>query len=415
MAVVKPFRCIHPAKGFEKQVASLPYDVYSRTEARQAVAGRPYSFLNIDRPETQFPEDVDMYSSEVYQKAGGMLEEWLKNGIFTEEKTEYYYIYQLTMNGRSQTGLAACCWIDDYLCGVIKRHECTREEKEQDRIRHVDRVNAHTGPVFLTYRQDSRISGLIKEAVQAKPMYDFVSEDGISQKVWKIEDRKLAGQIEEAFQTVSSTYIADGHHRAASAVKVGLKRRRENPAHTGREPYNYFLAVLFPDEELQILSYNRVVKDLNGLSKEEFLERIGDSFEVKLCRKEDGPFSPVRKGQFGMFLEDRWYELTAKEHILSSDPVKGLDASILQDYLLDPVLGIKDPRTDSRIDFIGGIRGLQELEWRTRTDMKAAFSMYPTSMDELLKVADAGLLMPPKSTWFEPKLYSGLFIHRLTD
>ena len=415
MAVVKPFCCIHPAKGFEKQVASLPYDVYSRTEARQAVADRPYSFLNIDRPETQFPEDVNMYRSEVYQKAGSMLDEWLENGIFTEEKAEHYYIYQLTMNGRSQTGLAACCWIEDYLSGVIKRHECTRAEKEQDRICHVDTVNAHTGPVFLAYRQNGQIHALIKKAVQAEPIYDFISEDGIGQKVWKIEDRELAVQIEAAFQIIPSAYIADGHHRAASAVQVGLKRRRENPNHTGKEPYNYFLAVLFPDEELQILPYNRVVKDLNGLSREEFLECIGDSFEVSLCRKEDGPFSPVRKGQFGMFLEDRWYKLTAKEKILSSDPVKGLDVSILQDYLLDPVLGIKDPRTDSRIDFIGGIRGLQELERRTRTDMKAAFSMYPTSMDELLKVADAGLLMPPKSTWFEPKLYSGLFIHRLTD
>lgn len=411
MAVVKPFYCVRPAKELAGRVAALPYDVYSRKEARQAAKEQEFSFLKIDRPETQFPEDADMYSETVYRKAKQLLEQWVLDGVFIEEKEQCFYIYRLTMNGRSQTGVVSCCSIDDYLSGAIKKHENTREEKERDRICHIDITDAHTGPIFLTYRAEDGIAKLVDETVRQKPLYDFVSEDGIGHTVWKVSDSDLISKMEQAFEKIPVLYIADGHHRAASGVKVGLKRRKEHPGYTGQEPFNFFLAVLFPDEELEILPYNRVVKDLNGLAKEQFLKLVGEKFEIEKI----GPGAvPGQKGRFGMFLEGEWYMLTAKEEIVSTDPVKGLDVSILQDYLLAPILGITDPRTDSRIEFIGGIRGIKELERRVSQDMKAAFSMYPTSMEELLNVADAGLLMPPKSTWFEPKLRSGLFIHRLS-
>ncbi len=412
MAVVKPFYCIRPAAGVAARVAALPYDVYSRAEAREAVAGKELSFLNIDRPETQFPEDADMYSDEVYAQARRMLDERIEDGTFLEDPEECYYIYQLTMDGRSQTGLAACCSIDDYLSGTIKKHENTREEKERDRIRHVDVTNAHTGPVFLAYRADRDLDRMVSRAMEEEPLYDFVSEDGVGHKVWKLAGAQAVKEVEQAFAAIPATYIADGHHRAASAVKVGLKRRAENPGYTGEEPFHHFLAVLFPDDQLKILPYNRVVKDLNGLDKNQFLDRVGENFTVE---ESETSISPTAKGQFGMLLDGCWYRLTAKPRICTPDPVAGLDVSLLQDHLLGPILGIGDPRTDKRIDFIGGIRGLKELERRVNLDMAVAFSMYPTSMDELLSVADAGLLMPPKSTWFEPKLRSGIFIHRLTN
>ncbi len=411
MAVVKPFYCIRPVKELADRVAALPYDVYSRSEARQAANGREFSFLKIDRPETQFPEDTDMYSEKVYQKAKQLLEQWVLDGVLMEEKEQCFYIYRLTMNGRSQTGVVSCCAIDDYLSGVIKKHENTRKEKERDRICHIDITDAHTGPVFLAYRAEDEIENLVEEAVKQKPLYEFVSEDGVGHTVWKLSQNAQIRKLEQAFEKIPALYIADGHHRAASGVKVGLKRRREHPGYTGEEPFNFFLAVLFPDKELEILPYNRVVKDLNGLDKEQFLKLAGEKFEIEKIRS---GAVPEQKGRFGMFLEGEWYMLTAKEEIVSTDPVKGLDVSILQDHLLAPVLGITDPRTDSRIEFIGGIRGIKELERRVNQDMKAAFSLYPTSMEELLHVADAGLLMPPKSTWFEPKLRSGLFIHRLS-
>ena len=411
MAVVKPFYCVRPAKELAGSVAALPYDVYSRKEARQAAKEQEFSFLKIDRPETQFPEDADMYSETVYRKAKQLLEQWVLDGVFIEEKEQSFYIYRLTMNGRSQTGVVSCCSIDDYLSGAIKKHENTREEKERDRICHIDITDAHTGPIFLTYRAEDGIAKLVDETVRQKPLYDFVSEDGIGHTVWKVSDSDLISKMEQAFEKIPALYIADGHHRAASGGMGGLKRRREQLGYMGQEPFNFFLAVLFPDEELEILPYNRVVKDLNGLAKEQFLKLVGEKFEIEKI----GPGAvPGQKGRFGMLLEGEWYMLTAKEEIVSTDPVKGLDVSILQDYLLAPILGITDPRTDSRIEFIGGIRGIKELEWRVSQDMKAAFSMYPTSMEELLNVADAGLLMPPKSTWFEPKLRSGLFIHRLS-
>ena len=412
MAVVKPFICIRPAKENAAKVASLPYDVYNRKEACAAVAGNPVSFLNIDRAETQFSDDVDTYADCVYEKARELLDTQIAEGVYVTDAGDHYYLYELTMDGRSQTGIVACSSIDDYVNGVVKKHENTREDKELDRIRHVDTVNAQTGPIFLAYRQNETLKAIVAEE-KAKPvLYDFASDDGIRHRVWKIDDPAQTAAIEAAFAAIPATYIADGHHRAASAVKVGLKRRAENPGYTGEEPFNYFLSVLFPDEELMILPYNRVVKDLNGMSREQFFEAVKEKFELEEIGKE--PYAPAEKGTFGMYLDNTWYALKVLPQYRSADPVKGLDVSILQDQLLGPVLGIGDPRTDKRIDFIGGIRGLKELERRVREDMEIAFSMYPTSIEELLAVADAGLLMPPKSTWFEPKLRSGLFIHKLS-
>jgi len=346
----------------------------------------------------------------VYEKARQMLDEAMEAGVFVTDEKPYYYVYELTMNGKSQTGIAACSSIDDYQNNVIKKHENTREEKEQDRIRHVDVTNAHTGPIFLAYRSVEVIDRIVDEVKDGEALYDFTCDDGVRHRVWIVRSDEDAKVIGEAFAAVPCTYIADGHHRCASAVKVGLKRRKEHPDYTGEEEFNYFLSVLFPDDQLSILPYNRTVRDLNGYTKEEFLEKIGESFIVE---PQDSAVEPKKKGTFGMYLEGQWYLLTAKPEILSDDPVSGLDVSVLQDHLLWPVLGIEDPRTDSRIDFIGGIRGVGELERRVAEDMTVAFSMYATSIQELLDVADAGRLMPPKSTWFEPKLRSGIFIHRL--
>lgn len=412
MAVVKPFICIRPAKEHAAEVAALPYDVYNRKEACAAVKGNPLSFLNIDRAETQFSDDVDTYADCVYEKARELLDSQIADGIYVTDAGDHYYLYELTMDGRSQTGIVACCSIDDYVNVVIKKHENTREEKELDRIRHVDTVNAQTGPIFLAYRQNIALKEIVAEEKTKPALYDFVSDDGIRHRVWRIDGADRTDAIEAAFAAIPSTYIADGHHRAASAVKVGLKRRTKHPGYTGEEPFNYFLSVLFPDEELMILPYNRVVRDLNGMSTEQFFEKLKEKFELEEIGKE--PYAPVQKGTFGMYLDGTWYVLKILPQYRSADPVKGLDVSILQDHLLAPVLGIGDPRTDKRIDFIGGIRGLKELERRVGEDMEVAFSMYPTSIEELLSVADAGLLMPPKSTWFEPKLRSGLFIHRLS-
>ena len=412
MAIVKPFQCVRPDEVSAHLVAALPYDVYNRKEACEITAANPKSFLNIDRPETQFSDDVDTYDSRVYEKARELLNAWVSDGTLLKDNREAYYIYELVMNGRSQTGIVACSSIDDYAQGIIKKHENTREEKELDRICHVDRTDAQTGPIFLAYRSKEAINGIVERVIATKPLYDFTAEDGISHKIWQVSDEVTVSEIEQAFVGVPSTYIADGHHRAASAVKVGWKRRDENPGYTGEEPFNFFLSVLFPDEQLMIMPYNRVVKDLNGLSEEEYLKKVEEAFLVEVVGED--AYSPDTKGSFGMYLNKKWYRLTIKDSFVSKDPVKGLDVSLLQDHLLNPVLGVKDPRIDKRVDFIGGIRGLKELEKRCAEDMTVAFSMYPTSIEELFQVADAGLLMPPKSTWFEPKLRSGLFIHPLT-
>ncbi|HHT57858.1 DUF1015 domain-containing protein [Herbinix luporum] len=412
MARVKPFRCIRPAKELAHRIAALPYDVYSRKEAKEEIGREPLSFLRIDRAETNFSDDVDTYDPKVYDKAKELLDEMINDGSFISDNEECYYVYEQVMNGRAQTGLVACSSIDDYINNVIKKHENTREEKELDRIKHVDICNAQTGPIFLAYRSQARINDVIDKVKKEEALYYFTSADGIGHHVWRISDKEQIEIIQNSFSNLQDLYIADGHHRAASAVKVGLKRREDNPGYTGDEEFNSFLTVLFPHDQLKILPYNRTVKDLNGYSSEEFINKLESAFIVeKLGRN---PYAPDKKGEFGMFLEGMWYRLKAKEDITGSkDPVKALDVSILQDYLLGPILGIADPRTDNRIDFIGGIRGLIELERRVSTDMKVAFSMYPTSIEELFAVSDAGKLMPPKSTWFEPKLRSGLFIHSL--
>lgn len=409
MAVIRPFECVRPAEKVADRVAALPYDVYDSKEARAEVEREPLSFLKIDRAETQFDESVDMYSEQVYKKAHDMLMEAIDDGTFITDKDKAYYVYELTMDGRTQTGIVACASIDDYLNNVIKKHENTRADKELDRINHVDTCSAQTGPIFLAYRANAVISAEVAKAKQEKPVYSFTAVDGIRHQVWKISSKESVEAIENAFAGINQIYIADGHHRAASAVKVGLRRREANPGYTGNEEFNYFLSVLFPDEELMIMPYNRVVKDLNGLSEEEFMAKIKDKFTVS---ESSTQVAPSKKGEFGMYLGRKWYTLTAKEEILSSDPVDGLDVAVLQNNVLELLLGIHDPKTDKRIDFVGGIRGLGELERRCSEDSVLAFSMYATSIGELFAVADAGLLMPPKSTWFEPKLRSGLFIHR---
>ncbi|MCI1654581.1 MAG: DUF1015 domain-containing protein [Lachnospiraceae bacterium] len=411
MATIKPFRCIRPCREKASRIAALPYDVYNEAEAREETAREPESFLRIDRPETQFPPGTDMYADEVYRKAHDLLWEMVDCGDFVREETPCYYIYELTMNGRTQTGITACASIDDYQNGVIRKHENTREEKELDRIRHVDACNAQTGPIFLAYRSSEPINAVVSRTKEKEPVYDFTAPDGVRHTVWIISDPADIGQIRQAFAAIDSIYIADGHHRSASAVKVGLKRRREHPDYDGSEPFNYFLSVLFPDDQLYIMDYNRVLKDLNGLTSEEFLQKLREVFEVSLLTGSE--HHPQQKGEFTAYLDGNWYLCRIKPENRSEDPVNGLDVSLLQNLFLEPVLGIKDPKTDPRIDFVGGIRGTEELERRCGTDCRAAFAMYPTSIHELFAVADAGRLMPPKSTWFEPKLRSGLFIHEI--
>lgn len=413
MARVRPFRAIRPTKELVSRVAALPYDVYSRAEAREAAQREPLSFLNIDRPETQFPEGYDMYAPEVYERAAQLLQKQLQEGIFRKDETPCCYIYELQMGERRQTGLVACASVDDYCSGVIKRHENTRKEKEQDRIRHVDTLSMQTGPIFLAYRQRERIQEIVRQGKQQEPEYDFVSEDGIRHRVWVLSEREQLTELEKEFEQVESIYIADGHHRAASAVRVAQKRRNDAVYFDGREEFNFFLAVLFPEQELKILPYYRLVRDLNGNTEEVFLNRLEQAWEVE---KETAPVEPGGKFEFGMLLAGTWYRLRLKKELREElqrerQPVEVLDVSVLQKYLLEPVLGIRDPRTEPRIEFIGGIRGLAELERRVGTEQRVAFSLYPTSMEELFAVSDAGLLMPPKSTWFEPKLRSGMFLH----
>ena len=410
MARIKAFSGIRPRKGLEARIAALPYDVYSREEAKIQVEKEPMSFLRIDRAETGLDDSVDVYDPKVYQRAHDLLWEMVEKGEFVREEKPCLYLYEQRMAGCCQTGLVACASVDDYLNQVIKKHENTRADKEADRIRHVDVCNAQTGPIFLAYRRQEALQEIFAGVKTGEPLFAFSSEDGVEHRGWMIEEDETVKRIIEIFGGMDSIYIADGHHRAASAVAVGRKRRAEKPGYTGEEEFNYFLSVLFPGEELFIMDYNRVVHDLNGLTEEEFLEAVEEKFLVEKCGE---AYLPEKKGKMGMYLGNQWYALTVRKEYESDDPIEGLDVSILQREVLAPVLGITDPKTDSRIGFIGGIRGLSELERRVHTDCKAAFAMYPTSIEELYRVADQGLLMPPKSTWFEPKLRSGLFIHEL--
>ena len=411
MADIKPFRAVRPRADMVERIAALPYDVYSRQEAYEKVQGDAYSFLRIDRPETQFPRTYDMYAPEVYARAASMLSDMIREGLFIEEDKEAYYVYELIMDGRSQTGICACASVDDYERQVIKKHENTRAEKEADRIRHVDACSAQTGPIFLAYRRRDGIEEVVRETAGKPPVYDFRAEDGITHRLWIVDEKDKVNKIRQEFGQVGSIYIADGHHRCASAVKVSIMRRQANPGYTGEEEFNYFLSVLFPDDQLMIMDYNRVVRSLNGLSKEEFLEQVSAVCDImKIGNK---PYRPGQKGEIGMYLEDTWYRLRIRAERYTNDPVEDLDVTILQRDLLEPILGIQDPKVDDRIDFVGGIRGLEELVRRVHEDAAVAFAMYPTDIHELFAVSDAGKLMPPKSTWFEPKLRSGILIHRI--
>lgn len=418
MAIIQPFCGVRPAKAYASSIAALPYDVYNRKEAKDHAASRPLSFLNIDRPETQFPDDTDMYSQEVYDKALEIFTKMVKDGSFIQDSSACYYLYALTMNGRTQTGIVGCASIDDYLSGVIKKHENTREEKELDRFRHVDTMSAQTGPIFLTYRPVQELNTLISSIKCMDSEYDFTSEDGIRHQVWVIDSPEVIRKISEIFSRIDHIYIADGHHRTASAVRAGLKRRAEHPEYKGTEEFNYFLSVLFPENELMIYDYNRVVKDFAGHTWDEILKMISEYFIVSEVTDEyldsDGIPHPQKKGEILMYGNSQWKLLTAKSECYTDDPVKDLDVSLLQELVLTPIFNIQDPRTDQRIDFIGGIHGIEHLKNLVDQGQGAiAFAMYPTSMQELLHVADEGLLMPPKSTWFEPKLRSGLFIHKI--
>lgn len=411
MANIRAFQGFRPRADLAHRIAALPYDVYNRQEAKEEVQKEPLSFLRVDRAETGFSDEVDTYAPCVYERARDTLWDMVKEGQFIQDETPCYYIYELIMQQREQTGIVACASIDDYEDGVIKKHENTRAEKEEDRIRHVDTCDMQTGPIFLAYRSCEELNRIVAKKKLETPVYDFISEDQVSHRVWVVNEPDIVQRIQELFASISQIYIADGHHRAASAVKVGQKRRKEHPDAAKERESDYFLSVLFPDEQLKILDYNRVVRDLNGHTEEEFLDLLRERFEVSLCTQ--SPAKPEEKGAFTMFLDDKWYLLQIKKEFISSDPVDSLDVSLLQNHLLRPILGIDDPKTDTRIDFVGGIRGLPELERRVKSDCQVAFAMYPTSIEELFQVADANRLMPPKSTWFEPKLRSGLLIHEL--
>ncbi|EGG92499.1 hypothetical protein HMPREF0491_01454 [Lachnospiraceae oral taxon 107 str. F0167] len=411
MAIVKSFKCVRPDRELVEQVASLPYDVYDRKEAKEAVAGKPYAFLNIDRPETAFDENFDMYSREAYIKARDLYAEFKDKGIYKKDDVESYYLYELTMNGRSQIGIVGLASVDDYLNDIIKKHENTREEKEIDRINHVDTVNAQTGPIFLAYKKNDALQKIISESILKEPIYDFISEDKIGHRVWKVEE-VYNKRIAECFKAIPALYIADGHHRAASAVKVALKRGQQG--NKGNEEYNYFLSVIFDERQLHILPYNRIILDFNKKSPEEIINLISKNFDIK----ESLVLEEIKeKNQFGMLINDKFFILKAKDSVIKSvekDPIKSLDVSILQDLVFEPIFGIKDPRTDERIKFAGGIRGVSYLKGEIESGKgKVAFLMHPTSMEELFAVADDNKLMPPKSTWFEPKLRSGIFIHEI--
>ena len=413
MANMRPFRAIRANESLADQIAALPYDVYNREEAKKVIQENPLSFLRIDRAETTFDDSVSTYDDRVYQKAHDLLWDMVQRGEFVQDKDPHYYIYEQIMNGRTQTGIVASAWVDDYENGIIMKHENTREEKEIDRIHHVDICDAQTGPIFLAYHADDRINEVVnKTKTMQNPIYDFVTEDEIRHRAWMITDLADTDIISNQFAKMDRIYIADGHHRCASAVKVAQKRRKENPTHNGTEEYNYFLSVLFPDDQLMIMDYNRVLKDMGSYTTESFLKELEKMFTIE--KMGNNRYKPCKKGNIGMYLEDQWYSLQLREKFISIDVVEGLDVSILQNLVLKPLFHIEDPKTDKRIDFIGGIRGLEELERRVHTDSKVAFAMYPTSIQELFAVADAQQLMPPKSTWFEPKLRSGLFIHDIS-
>ena len=413
MAILKPFKGIRPVKEFAQKVASKPYDVLDEKEARIECEGNPLSFYHVIKPEIDFPDDHDHYAADVYEKGISNFNKLKADGVFKEDPKEYYYIYAQTMNGRKQYGIVGCASIDDYFNNVIKKHELTRPDKEEDRKNHVRYSNLNYEPVFFAYPQHIGLDKITADVIKSDPEYNFTTEDNIGHTFWIVKSDQQISDITKYFSELPSTYVADGHHRTAAAALVGKELREKNPNHTGKEEYNYFLAVHFPDNQLSIMDYNRVVKDLNGLTSKEFIEKIKKSFDVE--EKGTEIFKPTALHQFGLYIDHKWYKLKAKAGTYNdSDPIGVLDVTILSEQILDPILNIKDLRTDKRIEFVGGLRGLGELEKRVNSgNMKVAFSMYPVSMKQLIEIADADLIMPPKVTWFEPKLRSGLVLHSL--
>lgn len=411
MAFIKPFKALRPKKNLAEKVAALPYDVMSTEEATDMAAGNPYSFLHISRPEIDLP-GVDIHAEPVYRKGQENLARFIADGTLEQDADDCYYVYRQKMGNVIQTGLVVCAGVDDYQDGTIKKHELTRADKEEDRVKHIDYLNANDEPVFYTYRNDPAITALVEKAATAAPVYDFTTDDGVSHTLWIINDMATIDELTARFAAIPTLYVADGHHRSAAASRVRELRQAQNPQHSGQEEYNYFLTVIFPDNEMNIMPYNRVVKDLNGLSITEFMARLAEKFEISPL---NAPLKPVQSHQFGMYLSGKWYELLPKDGSFSEeDAVVRLDVSILQNNLLSPILGIRNPRTDQRIQFVGGIRGLDELVRMVDSrEYEVAFALYPTSMQELMALADADKIMPPKSTWFEPKLRSGLFVHLL--
>jgi uncharacterized protein (DUF1015 family) len=412
MATIRPFNAFRPTSEFASEVAAKPYDVLNSDEAREEVKGHPYSFLHVGKPEVDLDPGIDLHDARVYAKGKENLRKLISQKILVEDKAPSLYVYAQTMGTHTQYGLVGCASVDEYWNNTIKKHELTRKDKEEDRCQHVRVTNAHSGPIFLTYRDNTEINNIVAHVISQAPENDHVALDGIRHQSWVIKEKEVIERIISIFKTIPSLYIADGHHRSAAAARVGRERAASNPHHHGDEEYNFFLAVYFPASQLRIMDYNRLVKDLFGMTKEEFFNRVKINFDIAHASAQ---VKPVKKGDFGMYLEGKWYTLSAGTMLKNiSDPVLRLDVSILQNHLLDPILGIKDPRVDKRIDFVGGIRGLGELERRVNSgEMKIAFSMFPTSVDELMAIADHGKVMPPKSTWFEPKLRDGLFVHFL--
>ena len=414
MAILKAFRGLRPPVDIAKELASRPYDVLNSKEARSEAEGNPYSLLHIIKPEIDLPESVDEHDQQVYDKARDNFALFRKNGWLVQDPDEFLYIYAQTMNGKTQYGIVGCAGVEDYMNGIIRKHELTRKDKEEDRMKHVRITNANMEPVFFSYPAVPELDRVVEGWVgKHKPVYDFVSVDGIGHHFWVVDDRAAIDTIIGLFEKIPFTYVADGHHRTAAAALVGNEKRQLNPSHTGKEEYNYFLAVHFPDNQLTIIDYNRVVKDLNGLSTKEFMAALEDGFDI--TPKGAEIYKPDKLHNFSMYLEGTWYSLSAKPGTYNdNDPIGVLDVTILSALVLDKVLGIRDLRTDKRIDFVGGIRGLGELRKRVDSgEMKAAFALYPVSMKQLIDIADTGNIMPPKTTWFEPKLRSGLVVHSL--
>ncbi len=411
MPLIRPFPALRPARGRAQEVIAPPYDVLDTAEARALAEGRPWSFLHISKPEIDLPPGTDPYSPEVYAKAAENLTRMLEAGVLRQDEAPYYYAYRLIMNDHVQTGLVAAASVADYDVNRIRKHEFTRPDKEDDRVRQITALNAQTGPVLLAYPHAPEVDALLAAATRGEPDADAISEANVRHSLWVIRDADCIARLTALFDAMPALYIADGHHRSAAASRVCAARRAANPQHTGKEAYNYFLAVIFPDHQMQILDYNRVVRDLNGLSEQEFLQRVATSFTVEAAVE---PVKPAQPHEFGLYLGGRWYRLRIHPSLVPGDPVDRLDVSLLQNHLIAPVLGITDPRRDKRIDFVGGIRGLSELERRVDSgEMAVAFSLHPTQMRDLMAVADAGRVMPPKSTWFEPKLADGMASHVL--